>query len=374
MNREVIVPTALTPTLKSLKKSANSKMSHITSHSEKNLKTESNSQYSHSATIDQSMVDLNNTPDCRMSQTLSLLRSFSKYSPNQKKFTIKKCYPRNVSNTPLPKSSDPLPNVPLESIEHEESVELQSEVEIKLDPSAKFESEVKIDFVEEADELNSEPIIIPLEEPKIEIEETHTTESNLNSLLIDQESQEVLIEPKLEIKEEEAYFLSNSSCDNSYDVKLEEVREGNHPVQSNDSSWIPPKINQKRKCRNPRKYINPGCYPEDKCRNVRSLERKAKKGSRPPGRPAGSRSVVCRPMGRPVGSVLSKDYFQRKKQFEMKQEQIKQAIKAQALKDQEERRQKRCEDREQRRNQTNLENSRSLRGGCLSYSDGVVGK
>ena len=102
------------------------------------------------------MADLNNTPDCRMSQTLSLLRSFSKYSPNKKKINIKKCYPRNVSNTPLPKSSDPLPNVPLESIEHEESVELQSEVEIKLDPSAKFESEVKIDFVEEADELNRE--------------------------------------------------------------------------------------------------------------------------------------------------------------------------------------------------------------------------
>ena len=49
------------------------------------------------------MVDLTNTQDCRMSEKLSLIRSFSKYTPHSKALKASE----NLSNLPLVKVEEP---------------------------------------------------------------------------------------------------------------------------------------------------------------------------------------------------------------------------------------------------------------------------
>ena len=117
------------------------------------------------------MVDLTNTQDCRMSEKLSLIRSFSKYTPHSKALKASE----NLSNLPLVKVEEPNkisgtdPNRTLEedmqlnyvqtehkseSKDHEAPDELQNETDIGLDPAEKLQNEIRMEREKEAAEWN----------------------------------------------------------------------------------------------------------------------------------------------------------------------------------------------------------------------------
>ena len=131
------------------------------------------------------MVDLTNTPDCRMSEKLSLIRSFSKYSPHSKASNTS----ANVSNLPFVKVEEPskisgtvLKRTLEEELqlnyqnksnyiqteanttkmtqslalpeEHEAPHKLQNEDDIGLDPAEKLQNEIRTEREKEAAEWN----------------------------------------------------------------------------------------------------------------------------------------------------------------------------------------------------------------------------
>ena len=133
----------------------------------------SNLQNSSSIRSGQSMVDLTNTQDCRMSEKLSLIRSFSKYTPHSKASNTSE----NLSNPPCVKVEEPSkisgtdPNRTLEeemqlnyvqtepkseSKDHEAPNELQNEIDIGLDPAEKLQNEIIIEREREPVEWNKE--------------------------------------------------------------------------------------------------------------------------------------------------------------------------------------------------------------------------
>ena len=135
------------------------------------LKIESNSLNSSSTRSGQSMVDLTNTQDCRMSEKLSLIRSFSKYTPHSKASNTSE----NLSNLPLVKVEESSkisgtdPNRILEeelqinyvqtepkseSKDHEAPDELKNEKDIGLDPAEKLQNEIRMEREREAAEWN----------------------------------------------------------------------------------------------------------------------------------------------------------------------------------------------------------------------------
>ena len=145
--------------------------SQIESSNRNPLKIESNLHNSSSTRSGQSMVDLTNTQDCRMSEKLSLIRSFSKYTPHFKASNT----PENLSNLPSVKVEEPSkisgtdPNRTLEeekqlnyvptqpkseSKEHEAPDELQNEKDIGLDPAEKLQNEIRMEREKEAAEWN----------------------------------------------------------------------------------------------------------------------------------------------------------------------------------------------------------------------------
>ena len=137
------------------------------------LKIDSNLQNSSSTRSGQSMVDLTNTQDCRMSEKLSLIRSFSKYTPHSEASNTSE----NLSNLPSVKVEEPSkisgthPNRTLEeemqlnyiqtepkseSKDHEAPNELQNEKDIGLDPAEKLQNEIIIEREREPVEWNKE--------------------------------------------------------------------------------------------------------------------------------------------------------------------------------------------------------------------------
>ena len=130
------------------------------------------------------MVDLTNTPDCRMSEKLSLIRSFSKYSPHSKASNTS----ANVSNLPFVKVEEPskISGTVLKRTleeeqlnyqnksnyiqteanttkmtqslalpeEHEAPHKLQNEDDIGLDPAEKLQNEIRTEREKEAAEWN----------------------------------------------------------------------------------------------------------------------------------------------------------------------------------------------------------------------------
>ena len=145
--------------------------SQIESSNRNPLKIESNLHNSSSTRSGQSMVDLTNTQDCRMSEKLSLIRSFSKYTPHSKALKASE----NLSNLPLVKVEEPNkisgtdPNrtqeeemqlnyvqtePKSESKEHEAPDELQNEKDIGLDPAEKLQNEIRMEREKEAAEWN----------------------------------------------------------------------------------------------------------------------------------------------------------------------------------------------------------------------------
>ena len=79
------------------------------------LRLESNGPFN-----DQSIIDLSKTPDCRMSKNLSLIRSFSKYSPRSKMSNISNLA-RQASESTEVKVEEP--NKVLEAGQNEEPKE-----------------------------------------------------------------------------------------------------------------------------------------------------------------------------------------------------------------------------------------------------------
>ena len=131
----------------------------------------SNLQNSSSIRSGQSMVDLTNTQDCRMSEKLSLIKSFSKYTPHSKASNTSE----NLSNPPCVKVEEPSkisgtdPNRTLEeemqlnyvqtepkseSKDHEAPDKLQNETDIGLDPAEKLQNEIRMEREKEAAEWN----------------------------------------------------------------------------------------------------------------------------------------------------------------------------------------------------------------------------
>ena len=128
------------------------------------------------------MVDLTNTPDCRMSENLSLIRSFSKYTPHSKASNTS----ANVSNLPFVKVEEPskisgtIPKRTLEEElqlnyqnyiqtepnttkmiqslalpeEHEGRDKFKNETDIGLDPTEKLQNEIRREREKEAAEWN----------------------------------------------------------------------------------------------------------------------------------------------------------------------------------------------------------------------------
>ena len=128
------------------------------------------------------MVDLTNTPDCRMSENLSLIRSFSKYTPHSKASNTS----ANASNLPLVKVEEPskisgtVPKLTLEEEsqlkyedhiqtapnstkmiqtlalpeEHEGRDKLKNETDLVLDPTEKLQNEIRREREKEAAEWN----------------------------------------------------------------------------------------------------------------------------------------------------------------------------------------------------------------------------
>jgi len=126
------------------------------------------------------MVDLTNTPDCRMSENLSLIRSFSKYTPHSKASNTSE----NLSNLPLVKveepskisgtdqtheeelqlnyqnyiQTEPKTTKMIQSLalpeEHEAPHKLQNEDDIGLDPAEKLQDEIRREREKEANEWN----------------------------------------------------------------------------------------------------------------------------------------------------------------------------------------------------------------------------
>ena len=128
------------------------------------------------------MVDLTNMPDCRMSENLSLIRSFSKYTPHSKTTNTSE----NISNLPFVKVEEPSKisgTVPKRTLdeemqlnyqnyiqaapnstkmihslalpeEHEGRDQFKNETDIGLNPAEKLQNEIRREREKEAAEWN----------------------------------------------------------------------------------------------------------------------------------------------------------------------------------------------------------------------------
>ena len=126
------------------------------------------------------MVDLTNTPDCRMSENLSLIRSFSKYTPHSKASNtsvnvtnlVKVEEPSKISGTDSNWTLEeelqlnyqnyiqaaPNPTKMSQSFalpeEHEGHDKLKNETDIGLDSAEKLQNEIRREREKEAAEWN----------------------------------------------------------------------------------------------------------------------------------------------------------------------------------------------------------------------------